>query len=561
MEPHRILNLGREPFSNSPDPDFFFGSRRHRECLAQLELSIQMRRGLNVVVGEVGTGKTTLCRRLLQRLSEDARMAVHLLMDPGFRSPGEALGAVLSCLSLDADAEAGEVARKEAIKSALFSRGVDGGKTVVLIIDEGQKIPPFFLEILREFLNFETNQHKLLQIVIFAQPELEARLAEQANVLDRVGFLYRLTPLSRTEVRELIDFRLKRAGAPGGAGVFFSSAAVWAVWRATRGYPRRIVDLCHQCLLAMILEDRPEVNWRMVRAQARTGRFSRMAVGPGAGTRWGAGLAAAVFVVLLAFWADSEFRTAPLVASPERSDPLDLPGRTNTSGRSGGPEQSERREMRPAPAAPAAPPAALEPDPDGRASSEPPEVPAQESPSPSAAPPPFLGAVAMASGETIGQLADWVYGTARPEVIRAVLRANDHIRSPQRIGVGERIRFPAGIPGPAAPPPVYVEVGRFEALEPAVDAIRELRRKGDPPPLRLLSCWRPSEGAWFVLVPDRDFSNSEEAEDWLRRSRTEFPLPGAVRSQWPQGTVLLAAALPEPDAEETARGRAERGPA
>lgn len=554
MEPHRILNLGREPFSNSPDPDFFFGSRRHRDCLAQLELSIQMRRGLNVVVGEVGTGKTTLCRRLLQRLSEDARMAVHLLMDPGFRSPEEALGAVLSSLSLDVEAGAGEVARKEAIKSALFSQGVDGGKTVVLIIDEGQKIPPFFLEILREFLNFETNRHKLLQIVIFAQPELEARLAEQANVLDRVGFLYRLTPLSRTEVRELIDFRLKRAGAPGGADVFFSKAAVWAVWRATRGYPRRIVDLCHQCLLAMILEDRPEVNWRMVRAQARTGRFSRMAVRPSARLRLGVGAAAAVFFVLLIFWADSEFGKAPLVASPER------PGGTEQADalvRPVRPGASEREETPSSPAALPVPLAAVGPVPGGRALRE---SPAPESSALSAAPPPFLGAVAMASGETIGQLADWVYGTARPEVIRAVLGANDQIRSPQRIGVGERIRFPAGMWGTAPPPPVYVEVGRFDALEPAVDAIRELRGKGDPPPLRMLSCWSPSEGAWFVLIPDRDFSDAEEAEAWLRRSRTEFPLPGAVRDQWPQGTVLLGAAVAEPSAGETAEGRVGEEP-
>ncbi|MFP4390375.1 MAG: ExeA family protein, partial [Desulfococcaceae bacterium] len=186
-----------------------------------MELSIQMRRGLNVVMGDVGTGKTTLCRELLRRLSKEREMAVHLLLDPGFRNAAEALRAVMDCLAPQAPLPEGELARKEAIRSALFAQGVDQGKTVVLIVDEGQKISPFFLEILREFLNFETNRHKLLQIVIFAQPELERRLAEQANVLDRVGFLYRLTPLSRREVREMIDFRLRRAGATGGAEVFF----------------------------------------------------------------------------------------------------------------------------------------------------------------------------------------------------------------------------------------------------------------------------------------------------------------------------------------------------
>jgi len=535
MEPHRILNLGREPFSNSPDPDFFFGSRRHRECLARLELSIQTRRGLNVVVGEVGTGKTTLCRRLLRRLSADADMVVHLLMDPGFRSPREALAAVMACLSLEIDPEAGEVARKEAIKSALFAQGVDRGKTVALIIDEGQKIPPFFLEILREFLNFETNRHKLLQIVIFGQPELEARLAEQANVLDRVALLHRLFPLSRGEVRELIDFRLRRAGASGGAEIFFSKAAVWAVWRATRGYPRRIVDLCHQCLLAMILEDRPGVDMRMVRRQARNGRFSRMVGGPGP-ARWGMGLAAVALFLLLVVLVDTEFgNTPPAVFSdpPERIDAL--PSRS--------------------------------PPPPSAASAAPDLVPARtaaegEAKVSSVAPTPlFLGVVAMASGETIGELANWVYGTARPEVVRAVLEANDHIRSPQRIGVGERIRFPIGGRASGPLPPAYVQVGRFDALEPAIAAIRDLRRKGDPPALRLLSCWSPSRGIGFVLVPDRAFSDSEEAEAWLRSSRAEFPLPGAVRDQWPPGTVLFGPAFPAPSAGETAEGRREKGPA
>ncbi|MFP4309145.1 MAG: ExeA family protein [Desulfococcaceae bacterium] len=482
-----------------------------------MELSIQMRRGLNVVMGDVGTGKTTLCRELLRRLSKEREMAVHLLLDPGFRNAAEALRAVMDCLAPQAPLPEGELARKEAIRSALFAQGVDQGKTVVLIIDEGQKISPFFLEILREFLNFETNRHKLLQIVIFAQPELERRLAEQANVLDRVGFLYRLTPLSRREVREMIDFRLRRAGATGGAEVFFPPMALWAVWRLSRGYPRRIVDLCHQCLVALILEDRAEVTPWMVRSQARRGRFSRMNDRLASGRWWSraalAGLLAGVGV--LAFL---EFRGGSMAETANR-----LPAIPSATTK----------------------PAALEPGP----------VSAGAEPGPSTgravAMGPVLGAVAMAAGETIGELAALIYGTARPEIIQAVLAANPHIRGPQRIGVGERVQFPTILQSSEGfLPSVYIQVARFPALEPAVAAFRSLQGRGDPPPMRLLSCWDPDDGPQFVLVPDRAFPDPEAAETWLRRFRAEFPLPGTVYAEWTPGTLLFGEGFEEAAAGE-----------
>ena len=94
MDYFSILNLSKEPFSNSPDPDYFFQSRQHVGCLQKLELSLRLKRGLNIVIGDVGTGKTTLCRQLLRRFAKDENVATHLILDPYFSSPLEFLKTV-----------------------------------------------------------------------------------------------------------------------------------------------------------------------------------------------------------------------------------------------------------------------------------------------------------------------------------------------------------------------------------------------------------------------------------------------------------------------------------
>jgi len=181
MEYYSILNFKKEPFSNSPEPEFFYSSPQHTGCLQKLELSVRLRRGLNVIIGDVGTGKTTLCRKLIQNFSrseaDPTEIETHLLLDPSFNSAVEFLQTVCSMLGIkDVQGEQSEWQLKERIKNYLFVKGVDEDKIVVLVIDEGQKISSDCLEILREFLNYETNDYKLLQIIIFAQKELKSIL-------------------------------------------------------------------------------------------------------------------------------------------------------------------------------------------------------------------------------------------------------------------------------------------------------------------------------------------------------------------------------------------------
>ncbi len=297
MTYHELLGLDREPFGNSPDPDFFHGSPRHAECLRRLEIAVRLRRGLCVVVGEVGTGKSTVCRRLIRTLGYDPDVLVHLLLDPSFADPRDFLAAVAVSFGILVDGEDSASRIREAIQDYLLRKGEDEGKIVVLCVDEGQKISPECLEILRELLNFETNTHKLLQIVVFAQPEFSAMLEAKKNLADRVNTRYDLRPLPLAETRRLIRARLRLAAGEAFQGRepdIFTDAALRAVHRATRGYPRRIMRLCHAALLETVGRDKARVGVSEVRAARDTGDREP-------GFSWRAGLVAAVPVVAVLF--------------------------------------------------------------------------------------------------------------------------------------------------------------------------------------------------------------------------------------------------------------------
>jgi general secretion pathway protein A len=273
MSYYQALGLEREPFSNSPDPDLLYRAPSHLECLQHMEIAVRLRRGLNVVLGEVGTGKTTLGRELVRLLSDDEGIEVHFIDDPYHATPEDFLLALARLFGLDPEPlgrDAGLL--REALKSELVRRGEDEGRIVVLIVDEGQKITPPCLELLRELLNFETNTHKLLQIVIFAQNEFEGMLAARPNLEDRVNFRYRLRPLNRAQTRGMIEKRLALCAPDGRAPAIFTPLALRRIYRLTRGYPRKIVRLCHLSMLQAVGSCRQRIGWGLVGRAARDQR-------------------------------------------------------------------------------------------------------------------------------------------------------------------------------------------------------------------------------------------------------------------------------------------------
>ena len=214
------------------------------------------------MLGEVGTGKTTLARTILSTIPPEDGFIFHMILDPSFESEYQFLlhlcrlfGVRVPCKStLDC---------REALEHHLFQTGVVEGKTSILIVDEGQKLSLDMLENLRLLLNYETNEFKLLQVVIFAQMELLGRIGRIRNFMDRIAMKYIINPLSEDEAAEMIQFRLRSAGFSDGQ-TLFSAEAIRAIHHCTQGYPRQISLLCHLALESLVMYEKSTVDGALI---------------------------------------------------------------------------------------------------------------------------------------------------------------------------------------------------------------------------------------------------------------------------------------------------------
>lgn len=262
MSYYKVFGLDKEPFSTSPDPDFLYHSQSHNTALKRLEIAIRLHRGLSVILGDVGTGKTTLARKLLQVFQDDDDFIFYIILDPGFKSEFQFLLYLAKIFDIMPACKS-TLDFKEAIERYLFQRGVEENKTIVLMIDEGQKINLENLEALRTLLNFETNEIKLLQLVILAQVELLPRIKRINNFMDRIALKYTLNPLDENESKEMIEFRLRQAGYSSQRPLF-SEEAIKLIYQNTQGYPRRIGKICHEALLNAVMKDAVYIDAEMI---------------------------------------------------------------------------------------------------------------------------------------------------------------------------------------------------------------------------------------------------------------------------------------------------------
>jgi general secretion pathway protein A len=255
---YEALNLKREPFSTSPDPTFLYRSSAHNSVLKRLEIAVRLKRGLSLIFGDVGTGKTTLSRVLLREFSNDDNFIFHMILDPTYNSEFQFLETLVKMFNITPDARTTHD-YKEEIEKYLFRKGVDENKTIVLLIDEGQKLGTNFLEVLRTLLNYETNEYKLLQLIIMSQIELLPRLKRIKNFYDRIALKYIINPLDLGETEEMIRFRLHQAGLPA-AKRLFTPESIKLIFRSSQGYPRKISILCHNALEELIIRQRDIVD-------------------------------------------------------------------------------------------------------------------------------------------------------------------------------------------------------------------------------------------------------------------------------------------------------------
>ncbi|MFC1704074.1 ExeA family protein [Candidatus Omnitrophota bacterium] len=259
MSYYRVLDLEREPFSTSPDPDFFYKSVEHNTALQRLEIAIRLRRGLSLILGDVGTGKTTLSRTLFQSFNaEEDKYVFHMILDPSYKSEYQFLSTLTKIFGASPFFRS-TIDHQEAIERYLFQKGVEEGKTIVLLIDEGQKLSQPFLEILRTLLNYETNEFKLLQLIIMSQMELLPRLKKVRNFMDRVSLKYIINPLDENETRSLIAFRLRQAGYKRQEPLF-TEGAIKQIFEFSHGYPRKIALLCHNALEQLVMQEKSIVD-------------------------------------------------------------------------------------------------------------------------------------------------------------------------------------------------------------------------------------------------------------------------------------------------------------
>jgi general secretion pathway protein A len=266
MSYYAALGLKKEPFSNSPDPEFFFESNEHKAALTRLLIEIRLRRGLSVILGDVGVGKTTLSRKLFQMLKEREDVLFYMIMDPTAGSEELFLQSLVRTFNLQDQIEGLPTILdyKETIKKFLFQRGVEDNKTIVLVIDEAQKLNSASLETLRVLLNYETNDFKLLQLVLFSQMELLPRIKEMKNFFDRIVLKYVVNSLDEAETKDFINFRMEHSGLNPSA-LLFTDEAISEIYRHSQGYPRRINLICHNALRGLLVSDKMLIDGSAIR--------------------------------------------------------------------------------------------------------------------------------------------------------------------------------------------------------------------------------------------------------------------------------------------------------
>ncbi|WP_417683165.1 ExeA family protein [Pseudidiomarina aquimaris] len=282
------------PFTLTPNTSFYCDLESHKAAFEVLVTALEAGEGFIKVVGEVGTGKTLLCRKLLNELPE--KYVTAYIPNP-YLTPSEMRAHIARELQVAPPEEQSEQLLTQAIQERLVEISRDG-KMAVIIVDEAQALPAETLEALRLISNLETESRKLLHIVLFGQPELDERLAtrEHRQLRQRITFSYKLQAMTLPEVARYISHRLHVAGYQGSQ--LFSARVVGMLHRASRGVPRLINILCHKVLLLCYGEGVYQVTAKHVRLAVADTEDVTL---PGQQHWWWSAIAV-VSLMLVAWW-------------------------------------------------------------------------------------------------------------------------------------------------------------------------------------------------------------------------------------------------------------------
>lgn len=271
----KYFQLEQEPFSNAPVTRFYYNSSQHARAMSRLMFAVENMRGLAVCVGNIGAGKTTLARRMLDNLPEDQYEAALLVIIHSGITASWLLKRIALQLGVPSPAE-----DKLALLSQLYQRLVEiyeQGRKAVVLIDEAQMLQSReLMEEFRGLTNLEVPERKLLTFVFFGLPELEKNLLLDPPLAQRVAVKYRLEPLSMESVEAYIKHRLRTAGA---RKMLFTSQAVEGIYTYSKGVPRLVNTICDNSLFEAAMARKVVVNRAIVDMVARTLGLDHIAPG------------------------------------------------------------------------------------------------------------------------------------------------------------------------------------------------------------------------------------------------------------------------------------------
>ncbi len=255
----KFYGLKERPFNVTSDPTFFFLSQKHREALSHLLYGVSQRKGIIVLTGEIGTGKTTLCRFLLNQLSKNVKTA--FILNPHF-SEIQLLEAIIKDFGIATKSKSRLSLILELNRFLLHES--EAQNNVVLIIDEAQNLKPSLLEQVRLLSNLETEKDKLLQVVLVGQPELNHRLNlyDLRQLRQRIMVRYHIAPLEADEIKSYIYHRLNIAGAEN--KIEFTNDAIGIISNFSCGTPRLINMLCDRALLAGFVAETNTIDLNII---------------------------------------------------------------------------------------------------------------------------------------------------------------------------------------------------------------------------------------------------------------------------------------------------------
>ncbi len=295
---YRYFGLKEEPFSIAVNPRYLFMSARHRDALAHLLYGVGAGGGFILLTGEVGTGKTTINRCLMEQLPDNTDIAI--ILNPALNAD-ELLATACDELGIEYQRDATLKDLTDQLHGFLLENHRRGRNTV-LLIDEAQHLQFEVLEQIRLLTNLETNTQKLLQIILVGQPELSAMLAkpELRQLSQRITARYNLQPLNHEETDAYIRHRLQVAGLPANQELF-PARVVKEIYRATRGIPRLINVVCDRVLLGSYGQNESRVSMKMLRQALREVMGDEPLERRG-GWRWALGLAAVLVLAAVPGW-------------------------------------------------------------------------------------------------------------------------------------------------------------------------------------------------------------------------------------------------------------------